>query len=127
MFPLIPALILLLLHGPSNFERLAQSGRLPSALAAFRYEVSRDASHAEVRKEDASRRVLATFIAASGDRALSEAFASMFVSSDCRLSFAKAAVRKTSVVSEKIDGGSLGALRDGFFRCVRSRDGPWTA
>ena len=35
MFPLFPALILLLLQGPSNFERCAIDGRLPAALEAI--------------------------------------------------------------------------------------------
>ena len=35
MLPLLPALILLLLQGPSNLERLAVNGRLPAALEAI--------------------------------------------------------------------------------------------
>lgn len=35
MLPLLPALLLLLLQGSSDFERLAAEGRLPSALEKF--------------------------------------------------------------------------------------------
>jgi len=39
MLPLLPALILLLLQGPSNFERLAVNGRLPAALEAIQRQI----------------------------------------------------------------------------------------
>jgi hypothetical protein len=127
MFPLIPALILLLLHGPSNFERFAENGRLPAALAVFHRGVSETATQADSGREDVSRRALASLIAASGNRELSEAFASMFLAGDSRstaLAFTGTSLQQTTLPTF---GESFAALREGFFRCVRSRDGPFAA
>ncbi|HVL38368.1 MAG TPA: hypothetical protein VM328_03155 [Fimbriimonadaceae bacterium] len=35
MFPILPAILILLLQGPGSIDRLAESGRLPSALQAL--------------------------------------------------------------------------------------------
>ena len=49
MFPLLPALILLLLNGPASIERLAADGRLPAALASVqaRAEQTKSLSRAD--------------------------------------------------------------------------------
>jgi hypothetical protein len=78
MITLIPALILLLLHGPSSFERLAENGQLPAAFVALQRDVASASGRTILDREESCRRVLATLIAATGDRELSEAFHAMF-------------------------------------------------
>lgn len=51
MFPILPVLILLLLQGPSNVERLAREGRLPAALEAVHQELRLPAPDRTQREE----------------------------------------------------------------------------
>lgn len=124
MFPLIPALILLLLHGPANFEKLAETGRLPASLAVFQREAAHGPQEAEAARQDVSRRALATLIAASGNRELTQAFASMFVDA---LPAPAAPEEARPVTCEPavvfFDEGPP-PVSEGFSRFVRSRDGP---
>ncbi len=124
MFPLIPALILLLLHGPSSFERLAETGRLPAALAVLHRQAISETAHSDLDKEDVSRRVLASFIAASGVRELSEAFASMFLARDSRSNERVAVLPGELEDSARVVEQPSARLHSGFLRAVRSRDGP---
>lgn len=53
MFPILPVLILLLLQGPSNVERLARDGRLPAVLDAVHQELRLPAPERTIEEETA--------------------------------------------------------------------------
>lgn len=72
MFPLLPALILLILQGPSSIEKMALDGRLPAALEAVTRQMERqDPRVGSLDQADAV--VLASLLAFSGDPDLSHA------------------------------------------------------
>jgi len=72
MLPILPALLLLILQGPSSIEKMALDGRLPAALEAIsrQMEANNNRSNAVERSDEA---VLATLLAFSGDPDLSNA------------------------------------------------------
>jgi len=72
MLPILPALLLLILQGPSSIERMALDGRLPAALEAIsrQMEAQNHRSNAVERSDEA---VLATLLAFSSDPDLSNA------------------------------------------------------
>ncbi len=72
MLPILPALLLLILQGPSSVERMALDGRLPAALEAVsRRMEAQDHRSGSIEKADAA--VLASLLALSGDPDLSHA------------------------------------------------------
>lgn len=121
MFPLIPVLILLLLQGPSNIERLAQDGRLPQALVAAQPRIEAPAS--EVSQAEA---MLASLLQAGADPDLSHALAWLLSAQD---DAPKAVVLDLSEADElgMPSNGTPPDLSDGFLVCRRTRDGPFSA
>jgi hypothetical protein len=121
MWPLLPALILLLLQGPANVERMALDGRLPAALEALQ---------ARMPDQDVSARgqavALASLLAVSGDPQLSHALFALL-----RIPPQVAATEQPKAVKplEEPTGPplvpkSLGSSQAGFLKLQRSRDGP---
>jgi hypothetical protein len=106
MFPLIPAILLLLLQGSSGFERFPQDTRLPQPWNALH----RDARVRDVRAEAALVRFLA--LAAS-----QQIIASGSNSAQPR--------SNPELISVALVAPALKASpEDGYQDCRRSRDGP---
>jgi hypothetical protein len=117
MLPLLPALILLLLQGPSNFARLAVAGKLPAVLDAFHRQLAQPgASQLSEREEQ----VLASLIAATSTTQLSHALLSYLRAGDERPGTPEFSPRVVIVLS------APPLLQDGFTRSQRTRDGPLT-
>ncbi|WP_144240978.1 hypothetical protein [Fimbriimonas ginsengisoli] len=113
MFPLLPVLILLLLHGPSNIERLAHEGRLPSGLEVF---------HREVEPAIAQRDRAILALLASRDPQFSSALFAILRTEDQP---ARPKPKKQqSEARPVISVGDSPTPPDGFEDCRRSRDGP---
>lgn len=72
MLPILPALLLLILQGPSSIERMALDGRLPAALEAISRQMEAQ-NHRSNKVERSDEAVLATLLAFSGDPDLSNA------------------------------------------------------
>jgi hypothetical protein len=113
MLPILPALILLLLHGPSNFERLATEGRLPAGLEAF---------HREIEPAVANRDRAMLALLATRDPQLSSALYALLRSEEPALQPVKRIKARAPRV--EIYAGEAPAPRDGFEECRRTRDGP---
>src|SRR4051794_16630366 len=76
MLPLLPALILLILQGPTNVERMALDGRLPAALDAIHRQMESSGSErAALSRADGM--AMASLLAISGDPHLSQALATL--------------------------------------------------
>lgn len=120
MFPLLPALLLLILQGPAKVERMACDGRLPGALEALHRQISAPSSG--IRAADES--VLASLVGLSGDHALSCALMHLFALAGPE----PAPVESGRVIEEVAPILSApppsGRLQDGFDDCRRTRDGP---
>ena len=125
MLPILPALLLLILQGPSSLERMALDGRLPAALQAVTRQIENaDANFAEI--EDADVAVWASILAFSGDPELSGALYRL-LSLD-----ATAIPMRRHVGFEPDDWVAPPAFRtpdqkslpDAYIQCRRSRDGP---
>ena len=72
MLPILPALLLLILQGPSSIEKMALDGRLPAALEAVSRQMeAQDHRSGSIERADAT--VLASLLALSGDPNLSHA------------------------------------------------------
>ncbi|MFY9233067.1 MAG: hypothetical protein WAO58_01255 [Fimbriimonadaceae bacterium] len=68
MFPFLPALILLLLNGPSGLDRPQHDAGLPEAIRALHRHVRQGSDRAEQKVRNfESDLVMASLIAASGD------------------------------------------------------------
>lgn len=121
MLPLLPALILLLLQGPSNVERLALEGRLPAALQAVHATLDRPALPAEEQ-----RKVLAQLLSVSSDAELTRVFASLLalVTDDPETKDAETPGEERSAPTLPTE--TRARVPDGFLACQRSRDGPST-
>jgi hypothetical protein len=126
MLPILPALLLLILQGPSSIERMALDGRLPAALEAVSRQIeSHDRSLGS--SENAEAAVWASLLAFSGDPELSGAL--------YRLLSLDAAVipQPTSdgmepddwVDPPKYQRSGTFTLPDAYVQCRRSRDGPF--
>ena len=119
MLPLLPALILLWLQGPSNFERLAVDGRLPAALEAIHRQM---ASSESENLSDRDQQELASLLAGGIDSQLSHAFLALFKKNKSAI---QPRVLATDSISTPIpDQDSAKDPRDGYERSQRSRDGP---
>jgi hypothetical protein len=70
MLPILPALLLMLLQGPANIERMASEGQLPAALNAIHRQM--ECSHRGF-EQPAEQVVLASLLAVSQDREMSQA------------------------------------------------------
>ncbi len=126
MFPLLPALLLLILQGPSSIERMALDGRLPAALEAVTRQLeSQEQRTGALDKADAA--VLASLLAFNGDPELSHALIRL-LSLDQSLD----AVRTYPVGLEDTEQGSretietspAWVIQERPADCQRSRDGP---
>jgi protein involved in temperature-dependent protein secretion len=121
MLPLLPALILLLLQGPSNIERLAHEGRLQGALQAVHAQLQRPALAA-----DDQRKVLAELLAKSGDaglaRALTQLLTLVLDEPGDNVQVRSRATRETAL--HGLSPTFAADLADGFLACRRTRDGP---
>jgi hypothetical protein len=116
MLPFLPAILLLLLQGPSNIERLAVQGRLPAALDA----VCRTMGQTPTLRE-AEQVVLASLLAAGEDPQLSDALLAILRSERTRrVSSSEPLVERTPIPSPDRDP----PLPEGFARSQRVRDGP---
>jgi hypothetical protein len=121
MLPLLPALILLFLQGPANIERMASVGQLPGALNALHRQMA--TPHKRVRPADEV--VLASLLAVSGDRELSEALWQLLSLTSTTNPEIKPVVVFDQEHSPPIPiPPSLGQLQDGYVDGRRSRDGP---
>lgn len=79
MFPLLPALILLLMHGPSAVDRAQQPGGLPDAIRALHQRIQdghRQASRQLIRDLEQNL-VLASMLSTGSDSELGKAFAEL--------------------------------------------------
>jgi len=122
MLPIIPALLLLLLHGPSNVERLAREGRLPAALDAMHREIARSSVTA-----DAVHEVAIASLLASTDPHFSRAFYALLNPVTARpepKSAITAAPRADEIQVRPDLGAPPPSIPEGFSDCRRSRDGP---
>jgi len=122
MLPLLPALILLLLQGPSSFERLVVDGRLPAALEAMHRQMANPGSE---KLSDRDQEVLATLLAASGDGPLNHSFFAYLLNREER-NQAQVIVADESRAPIDLCGDSP-PPQDGFERYARTRDGPVTS
>jgi len=117
MLPILPAIILLLLHGPSNFERLAGEGRLPQALQAIHRHIDEPTTRREA--EDA---VLASLLASGADPRLSGAILAFLRGRPAKPSNRPVTGREAQIVSPTDEPAAR--VHSGFAQCQRSRDGP---
>lgn len=126
MLPILPALLLLILQGPSSIEKMALDGRLPAALEAVsRRMEAQDHRSGSIEKADAA--VLASLLALSGDPDLSHALIQL-LSLDQRLDNSdKAKRRKLDEWVERVqlDTNSEPILPEPYLESQRSRDGPF--
>ena len=120
MLPLLPALILLFLQGPAGIERMAWNGQLPGALDALHRQIASAPDKSGVAEE----MVLASLIAASGDKSMSRALHHLLslIEPTEERSQAQIVAREDSPPIPIPP--ALGDLRDGCYDCQRSRDGP---
>lgn len=126
MLPLLPALILLLLNGPANIERLAEGGALPAALAAIQQRVS--APQSQMSQARADQYAFASLLSLSGDPQLSRALAQIFsINVACE---AAPSAQPEKLLADESSGEpppitrSIGKPHQGFLDSQRSRDGP---
>ncbi|MGV3614520.1 MAG: hypothetical protein ACO1SV_04210 [Fimbriimonas sp.] len=117
MLPLLPAILLLLLQGPSNVERLAAQGRLPAALNAVYGTVGETPTLRE-----AEQVVLASLLAAGEDPRLSDALLAIFRMERERREAPPAPTGELQVRPDV--GDDVRLPREGFERSQRVRDGP---
>ncbi len=136
MLQLLPALILLLLNGPANIERMAEGGALPAALAAIQHRIDSGES-ASLSQDRADRFALASLLSLSGDSQISHALVRLLISdlgsriSDLRESDVAPDGRFFQL--EPLDSDQRSPIRDpisgiaqeGFAESQRSRDGPF--
>lgn len=118
MFPLFPALILLLLQGPSNFERAAMEGRLPTALEAISCQ---SAQLGSPRLSEQEEQALAELIASGTE--ISQALLTIL----CRTETPR---RQEPVLETRPTPPFVlpdaPPISSGFANTQRSRDGPVT-
>ncbi len=115
MLPILPALILLLLHGPSNIERLAREGRLPAALDAIHREMDR----APVAATATEQAIIASLLATT-DPHLSHALFSLLRPESPGKPAKALEPREPQTPAEPPEPTPA----DGFSECRRTRDGP---
>jgi hypothetical protein len=121
MFPLFPALIFLLLQGPSNFDRLAFEARLPAALEAIHRQMAQPGA---AQLSEQQEQALATLIASGSAAQISQALFSFLWSNQDEPLVAEAAdlVRRQPAIGP----GESPPPSDGYAQCRRTRDGPLT-
>lgn len=126
MLPILPALLLLILQGPSSIEKMALDGRLPAALEAVsRRMEAQDHRSGSMEKADAA--VLASLLALSGDPDLSHALIQLLSLDQGSDNSGKAKLRKLDEWVERVrlDTKSEPILPEPSLESQRSRDGPF--
>jgi hypothetical protein len=135
MLPLLPALILLLLNGPANIERMAEGGALPAALAAIQQRIDAG-DRVSTSRARADQFALASLLSLSGDPQISHALARLLISDlgsriadihDSDPALASRLAELDAARSEsrsKIQDPESEIVQDGFAESQRSRDGP---
>jgi hypothetical protein len=109
MLPFLPALLLLIFRGPAAFER-----------AQFQAVTGREAIYQNLGRRNA----LGAF-AASKRHTLSKAVAQLLYLQPIELTSALGKSRNGLLGnSSEICTDGVGRLRDGYYECERSRDGP---
>lgn len=116
MLPILPALILLLLQGPSNVERLAQAGRLPEALEAIHRQMITEAPSADV--------AMASLLTLGSDRDLAQALALILSADDLPMPAAPALDLEDDPRPAAAPEPERRPLPDAFQTSRRTRDGP---
>ncbi|MBC8065182.1 MAG: hypothetical protein H7Y17_10155 [Chlorobia bacterium] len=126
MLPILPALLLLILQGPSSIERMALDGRLPAALEAVTRQLEgQDHRNTSVEKSDAA--VLASLLAFSSDPGLSHAlFQILNVDQpiDALRTIPFGADEPDSDWNLNFYADEPSAVPEEILECQRSRDGP---
>lgn len=127
MLPILPALLLLILQGPSSIERMALDGRLPAALEAVTRQLEGQ-NHRSTSVEKADAAVLASLLAFSSDPGLSHALFQI-LNLDRPVDTTRTSLvgidesdsdRNPTVFADKPH-----SIPDGALECRRSRDGPF--
>lgn len=120
MLPILPLILILLLQGPANVERLAREGRLPAALEQIHREIARPSLPVSAREEA----LYASLRAAGGDPELSSVLFALLRKPE------PASPEPTEIPSRepRVALHPAPPLREGHEECRRSRDGPsWNA
>jgi len=120
MLPFLPALIMLLLQGPSNFERLAVNGRLPDAFEAMNRQIGQPG--AAVLSERQEQAIASLIAAGSTAQQLSHALWSFLFQSIV----SEPAPVPAEPAQAIIQGEAAPPSSSGFAKSQRSRDGPAT-
>lgn len=120
MLPIIPALLLLLLQGPANIERMASEGRLPAALDAMHRHMAKP-TQSQVRPTE--NVVLASLLAVSNDREMSQFLWQMLSIAEPTDPVVSIPVEPEAVAPIECPP-RLGDISEGFFASGRTRDGP---
>jgi hypothetical protein len=121
MLPLLPALILLFLQGPAGIERMAWNGQLPHAIDALHRQMATAPEKAGVAEE----MVLASLLAASGDREMSRALCQLLAFIEPTPERTQAPIIANEASPPIPIPPALGDPRNGYYDCQRSRDGPF--
>ena len=116
MLPLLPALLLLLLQGPSNIERLAQAGRLPEALDSLHRQIFVSPAAADL--------AMTSLLQMSGDESLAQALATLLGSSEAPPQTPATPARVEEIGAPAPVDRSAIATDEGYSENRRTRDGP---
>ncbi len=125
MLPILPALLLLILQGPSTIEVMASEGRLPAALQAVSRRLeSQDQRIGNLEEVDAA--VLASFLAIGNDSDISRVLFHLLALET--FTEPKPEVGTPELADEEspppIFCAETPRFPDAFVACRRSRDGP---
>jgi hypothetical protein len=125
LFPLLPALLLLILQGPSSIEKMALEGRLPAVLEAMSRQMESD--HHSVGSSKVDEAVLASFLAFSGNPSASHALYTLLCIGEPSAEPKKVVVAETqaNLSPSVFDVGDSTQLPAGHAGSQRSRDGPF--
>jgi hypothetical protein len=123
MLPILPALLLLILQGPSSIERLAHEGRLPEALQAVSRQLEMQDNGSE-RSKDAEAAVLASLLAMGSDPDLSHALFQLLSLDQLDAPPTHSSNADLRVEPPDIPTYEISRIPDAFRTCGRTRDGP---
>jgi hypothetical protein len=125
MLPILPALLLLILQGPSSIEKMALDGRLPAALEAINRQMEAQ-DHRLSAIERADEAVLATLLAIGGDPDLSHALFKLLALDQSADSVDRPVPEPSDVADEcqAFQTDETSALPVVSIESQRSRDGP---
>ncbi|HJP84044.1 MAG TPA: hypothetical protein VJ835_11125 [Fimbriimonadaceae bacterium] len=124
MLPILPALLLLILQGPSSIEKMASDGRLPAALQAVSRQMEANSSRTATYKE-ADAAVLASLLTLGADSDLSQALLTLLsLDVDEPSTMTVPPQREESDDPPPKPEFNGPDTRSGFETCRRTRDGP---